>query len=282
MNKLTVKMRIKSAYRGMSKTEKQIADYILENIKLVSRSTISELSNRLGIADSTFYQFTKKIGYDGFKDFKISLLTEEFDPEISIHEHISKGDSTDIMIKKVFDSNIKALEDTKKIIDAKQIEEAVALINKSNMLWFFGSGGSSSVAFDSYHKFLRSPIKCGYTADFHMQLMNAGLLTQNDCAIVISHTGLSKETIEIAKVLKQNNVKFILLTSYPLSPLAKLADIVLISSSEEIAYRSEALSSRLTQLSIIDVLFIMTMFYDEEKSNIYLQKIRRAIAYTKE
>ena len=58
MNHLTVKMRIKSTYRDMNPKEKQIADYILANIKLVSRSSISDLAHNLGVADSTVYQFT--------------------------------------------------------------------------------------------------------------------------------------------------------------------------------------------------------------------------------
>lgn len=266
----------------MNPKEKQIADYILKNLKLVSRSTISDISRNLGIADSTFYQFTKKLGYDGFKDFKISLLTEEFDPEISIHEKISKHDNIDIMINKVFDSSVKALEDTKKISEGKVFKEAALAMINADKVWFFGVGGSNAVALDSFHKFLRSPIKCGFISDYHMQLMNANLLTKDDCAFVISHTGLSKETIEIAKIAKKNEVKLIVLTSYPLSPLAKMADIVLISTSEETSYRSESLSSRLSQLCIIDALFVITMFHDEEKSNSSLQKIRHAIAYTKE
>ena len=282
MNNLTVKMRIKSSYRDMSPKEKQIADYILKNIKLVSRSTISDISRNLGIADSTFYQFTKKLGYEGFKDFKINLLTEEFDPEISIHEKISKNDDVDVMVKKVFDSSIKALEDTKKIASGETYKKAAEAMLKAEKVWFFGVGGSNAVALDSFHKFMRSPVKCGFVSDYHMQLMDASLLTKNDCAFVISHTGLSQETLEIAKILKENNVKLIVLTSYVLSPLAKMADIVLVSTSEEIAYRSESLSSRLSQLCIIDALFVITMFHNEAKANASLKKIRHAIAHTKE
>lgn len=102
MENLTVKMRIKSTYRDLNPKEKQIADYIIDNIKLVSRSSISDISRSLGVADSTVYQFTKKLGYNGFKDFKVSLLTDEFDSEISIHEKISSHDTSDSMIGKVF------------------------------------------------------------------------------------------------------------------------------------------------------------------------------------
>ena len=279
MDNLTVKMRIKTMYRDMNPKEKRIADYILQNLKLVSRGTINDISRTLKIADSTVYQFTKKLGYDGFKDFKVHLLTEEFDSEISIHEKISKDDSADVMIAQVFESSIKALEATRQISRGDHFQKAADIMLEAKKVWFFGLGGSNAVALDSFHKFLRSPVKCGYASDYHMQLMNAGLLTKDDCAFVISHTGLKKESIEIAKVAKENEARLIVLTSYPLSPLAKLADIVLTSTSEEIAWRSESLSSRLCQLCIIDTLFVMVMFRDEKLAN-SLQKIRHAISYT--
>lgn len=59
--------------------EQAIADYILENPSKVSHSPISNLASELGIADSTFFQFTKKLGYNGFKDFKMAMLIQEND-----------------------------------------------------------------------------------------------------------------------------------------------------------------------------------------------------------
>ncbi|MEG0330624.1 MAG: MurR/RpiR family transcriptional regulator [Longicatena sp.] len=282
MKNMTVRMRIKSLYREMSSKEKLIADYVLDNIKKVSRSSISEISSELGLADSTFFQFSRKLGYNGFKDFKIALLTEEFDPEISIHEKISTIDSESTIIEKVFDASTRAIEDTRKMVDVDTYKKAVNLMMNSSSVFFFGLGGSNAVALDSYHKFLRSPIKVNYASDAHIQIMNASLLSNKDCAFVISHTGLSKEALEIATLAKENKAKLIALTSYPLSPLAKMADVVLISCSEETTYRSESLSSRLSQLSVIDALFVTIMFKNDKKANESLKKIRKAISNTKE
>ncbi len=80
---LSYTTRINSVYPSLNDTEKKIADYISNNIKVVSHSTISQISSAIGVADSTFFKFTKMLGYDGFTDFKIALLTEDFDPEIS-------------------------------------------------------------------------------------------------------------------------------------------------------------------------------------------------------
>ena len=282
MRGLTVKMRIKIAYRNMTSKEKLIADYISNNINKISRSTISDISSELNLSDSTFFQFTRKLGFTGFKDFKISLLTEEFDPEISIHENITRNDNEATIAKKVFESSIKALEDTKKLIDGNRFRDASKIMLESNKVCFLGLGGSNAVAKDTYHKFLRSPINCLYVSDFHMQLMNASLLNENDCLFLVSHTGLSKQTIEIANIAKKNKSKIILITSYPLSPLAKLSDIVLVSTSEEIEYRSESLSSRLSQLAIVDSLFVIVMLNDEKKSNTRLSSIREVISTTRD
>ena len=174
------------------------------------------------------------------------------------------------------------MEDTKRSADGDTFKKASNIMLEAGIVWFFGVGGSLAVALDSYHKFLRSPVKCGFVSDYHMQLMNANMLTNKDCAFIISHTGLSKEVLEIANLAKNNGAKIIVLTSYPLSPLAKKADVVLVSISEEITYRSESLSSRLSQLCIIDALFVVSMFNDEAKANESLRKIRKAIALTKE
>ena len=76
---VSIRLQIKTLYKDLSLKEQAIADYILENPSKVSHSSISDLSNELGIADSTFFQFTKKLGYNGFKDFKMAMLMQEND-----------------------------------------------------------------------------------------------------------------------------------------------------------------------------------------------------------
>ena len=282
MNKQTIRLKIKSIYRNLSKKEKAIADFILEEPQNVSRMTINEIALKLGFADSTIYQFSRKLGFKGFRDFQNNLMSEEFDPEISIHENIKKDDDKLTIAKKVFDSSVKSLNDTCSLLNINELEKAAKYILEAGTLYFFGIGGSNIVAYDAYHKFLRSPIKCIFSIDYHIQLMQSSLMTKNDCAIVISHTGLTKEVLLLAKTIKKNNSKLILITSYDGTELAKLADAKLISVSEETGYRSESLSSRISQLAITDSLFTIVMFDNDKKSKESLHKIRSIISETKE
>ncbi|MBU5583743.1 hypothetical protein KQJ29_28975, partial [Enterococcus sp. S181_ASV_20] len=90
------------------------------------------------------------------------------------------------MAQKVFDSNMTTLTDTKKLLKEEDLKKAVKMISESRRLYFFGVGGSEIVATDAYHKFLRSPISVGHSTDYHIQLMEASLLTDEDCALFIS------------------------------------------------------------------------------------------------
>ncbi|MGM0173438.1 MurR/RpiR family transcriptional regulator [Enterococcus sp. DIV0800] len=278
-----INLQIKSLYEDFSPKEQAIATYILENPDKVAHSSISDLSTELGIADSTFFQFTKTLGYSGFKDFKLALLKQENDlSAVTIHENVQKDDSVLVMAEKVFDSNMKTLTDTRKLLKEADLNKAIKLISESRRLYFFGVGGSEIVATDAYHKFLRSPIPVGHSTDYHIQLMEASLLTQADCAILISHSGKSKETIHIAEAAKKAGAKIIVVTSQANSPLAKLGDVVFISISEEIEFRSEALASRIAQLSIIDSLFVILMFNNREQAQDTIAKVRSVILGIKE
>ena len=276
---VSIRLQIKTMYNDFSPKEQAIADYILENPSKVSHSPISNLASELGIADSTFFQFTKKLG---FKDFKMAMLIQENDlSAISIHENIQKTDTELTMAQKVFESSISTLNDTKKLLQQKDLKKAATIINESKRVYFFGVGGSEIVATDAYHKFLRSPIATSHSTDYHIQLMEASLLTEKDCAVLISHTGQSKETIHIAETVRKTGAKTIVITSQANSSLAKLGDVVFISISEETEFRSEALASRISQLSILDSLYVILMFYNEKESRRSIAKVRHTISEIK-
>lgn len=278
---MPLKMRIDGLINEMSPSEAKIAEYVLQNPKEVSRMTISDFATKLSVADSTIHQFTKKLQYSGFKEFKIALLTEEFDPNISIHSEILDSDDELSIAKHIFQTNYATLTSTEKLLEAESLKKAADIMFSSSQLVFFGLGGSNTVAYDAFHKFLRSPLNVRHEIDYHMQLMLASILKKDDCAFIISHTGADLQALQIAEIAKKSGAKIICITAYPLSPLARAADCVLVTSSQETQYRSESLASRIAQLSIIDTLYVITMFKDKERSNTSLSNIRKAISLTR-
>lgn len=273
--------KIRSHYARLSEKEKKIANYILEDPEKIVHNTINEVAVDLNVADATVFRFCKTIGFKGYQAMKIALASEIMTPIQQIHEDISEQDNEKTVAEKVFNSNIRTLENTLQIIDGESMSKAVDMLIKANNVELYGTGGSAVIAMDAFHKFLRTGIKAFSFIDSHFQLMSASQLNENDVAVVISHSGANKDTINILKMAKKNGVKTIGITGFPKSFIGQNVDVALYTSAEETEYRSEALSSRIAQLSLIDALYVNLMISNKDKAKHSIEKVRDAITETR-
>lgn len=273
--------KIRSYYPRFSEKEKKIANYILESPEQIIHSTINEVADDLNVADATVFRFCKRIGFKGYQAMKIALASEIMTPIQQIHEEITEQDNEKTVAEKIFKSNHRSLENTLQILESDALKRAVSLLLNARRVEFFGIGGSAVIAMDAYHKFLRTGIQAFAFIDTHFQLMSASQLTTDDVAVIISHSGTNKDTIQILNTANENGAKTIGITSFPKSPISQRVDVPLITSAEETEYRSEALASRISQLSLIDALYVNVMIKNKDKAKQSLQKIRDVIAETK-
>ncbi|MCC9621920.1 MurR/RpiR family transcriptional regulator [Thalassospira sp. MA62] len=270
--------RIRGAYSTLSKKEQRIADYILKQPEQIIHHTINQVADDLDVAESTVFRFCQRVGFKGYQALKIALASDVVAPLQDIHEDITETDTALEIAEKIFSTNGKTIESTRQILEGVSLEKAVELFLEARRIEFFGSGGSAVVALDAYHKFVRSGLQVSAILESHMQLMSASQLTTADVAVVISHSGASKETLDIAKLLKEKGVPMIAITNYAKSPLSKIADVSLYTVSQETAFRSEALASRIAELSLIDALFTAVMMRRGEAARASLQQMREAIS----
>lgn len=273
--------KIRSYYARLSDKEKKIADYILQNPKHIIHSTITEVAEDLNVADATVFRFCKRIGFKGYQALKIALASDIMTPIQQIHEEISEKDDEITIANKIFQSNIRTLENTSQILDRNSIKTAVDFLLNANRVEIYGLGGSSVIAMDAFHKFIRTGLKVNTKTDSHFQLMSASQLTKEDVAIIISHSGSNKDIIRILQVAKEAGAKTIGITGFPKSALSQNVDVSLYTSSEETDYRPEALASRIAQLSIIDALYVNIMILNQHKAKSSFEKVRTAISETR-
>lgn len=271
-------MRIRSHYSTFSNTEKKIADYILEKPQNIVHGTINQVADEIGIADSTVFRFCKRIGFKGYQAMKIILASETVEPMHDIHEKVTEDDSEKTITEKIFHSNMKTLEDTLKVINEDSFKSAIDTILGGRRVEFFGSGGSNIIALDAYHKLVRTGIPVFAQTDTHMQLMSASQMTEEDVAVLISHTGSTKDILNILEIVKESGVKTIAITNFAKSKLSENVDIPLFTLSEETDYRSEALASRIAQLTVIDAIYVNVLMARKDAGKQSLGKVRNAIS----
>ncbi|MBT2661994.1 MurR/RpiR family transcriptional regulator [Bacillus sp. ISL-45] len=278
MNGKNVIVKINAIYSSLSSKEKTVADYILNNTQEIIHLSITEFSEHASVAEATIFRFCKRLGFRGYQAFKIALASELVEPIKNIHEEIKEEDEVVTLAQKVFAGHVEAMKETLDLLDATVLESIIEVLGKASRIDFYGSGGSSAIALDAYHKFLRTGIHCNAHSDGHQQIISAALLGSGQAAIGISHSGSNKDVIEALKIAKANGAATIAITGHYKSPLSKEADYVLYTTSRETLFRSEALASRLVQLSLIDVLHVAVSVRRQEQTLGNLQKIREAIS----
>ncbi|MCM3727240.1 MurR/RpiR family transcriptional regulator [Neobacillus cucumis] len=268
--------RINAAMSRLRDSEKKIIEFIEQNQDEIIHLSITEVAERSETSESSVVRLCKRLGYKGFQDLKINLAKEVIAPEKQIHEVIEKGDDVVMIKKKVFQSNIQALYDSIEVCNDGELRKAVDAISNARFIEFYGTGGSGTVALDAHHKLLKLGIKSFAYNDTILQAMSASVLTNQDVVIGISHTGSNTDVLAALKLAKEAGATIICITNSSKSPITKISDIVLQTASNETLFRTDAISSRIAQLTIIDILVaaVANQQYELYYSN--LQKTRKS------
>jgi DNA-binding MurR/RpiR family transcriptional regulator len=132
---------------------------------------------------------------------------------------------------------------------------------------------------DAQQKFMRINKFCTAYADSHLQMTAAANSSSGDVAIGISWSGETIDTIEASKLAKKNGATLIAVTKYGKSHLAEIADINLMLAAPESLIRSGALSSRTTQMNMIDIIYSCILSQDYNNFKKYLEQTRKNVKF---
>lgn len=246
-------LNIKAKYNSLGKTDKKIADFLMNNPGAVLSMFITELAKRCDTSEAAIVRFSKKMGFSGYQQLKLSLAQEADMRPVS--ENITANDSAYNIFSKVCEDIFCSLEKTKRALDSKSLQTCCEKILSADKILICGLGNSASVATDAAHKMLRLGLNaCAYT-DGHMQAIAAAHTTKKSVLIGISHSGHSKDIIEAMKIARENGTTTVAITNFDKSPIDKVGDIILHTVSNETNYRILGLNSRIAQLAIIDTIY---------------------------
>ncbi|MTI71235.1 MAG: MurR/RpiR family transcriptional regulator [Firmicutes bacterium] len=251
--------KIKHGYDTFKPSEKKVAKFILKNTNDIPNFSIMALANKCHTSEASVIRFCRTLGLKGYQDLKLAIsleISKKKDDKQIIHDQINIEDSTSDILEKISMGSVKAIEDTKEIINIELLKEAIEAINDAEKIYLFSVGASSVVALDAQYKFTRINIPTVLYLDSHMQLTSAVHVTEKDVAIGISNSGNTKDVIKCLNIAKSNGAKTISITQYGRSPILEASDITLFTAHVENNFRSGAMGSRIAQLNIIDSLFI--------------------------
>ncbi|MBQ9685353.1 MAG: MurR/RpiR family transcriptional regulator [Oscillospiraceae bacterium] len=255
--------------KDLSPSERHIVDFIFSNLQEVSNMGIVELGEKTFTSTTTVKRLCRKLGIDSYTDFRLKLSAEIANyARINIIEGaqapVDRYDTVTGIIRKVSDQNAKSIIDTSNLNHPDVISDVIALMTHASRIDFYGIGPSNVVAEDAQLKCMRLGIPSTAYGDRLTMLINALATPHDALAFMISYTGETEDVIEAAATLKRAGVTTVSLTSLSDNRLIQQCTYNLFVQSSESWDRLGGMSSRISTLNLIDILFTALINTDHE------------------
>lgn len=250
--------KISSEYYGLTASEKKTADFVLASQGDTQFMSISELADASGVAEATISRFCRRLGYKGYNAFKLAVANSAAQSKSwgnPLSGEVHSDDSMEDVCRKLLHTNQDALNQTMEMIRPEAIRQAADLLEQSERVLCMGQGGSMLMASEAAHLFSTVSNKFTPISDSHMQAVAATMMGKKDTILFFSYSGSTLAMMETLQLAARRGGKVILVTRFPNSPGAELADVVLQCGANESPLQLGSVAARIAQLYLMDVLF---------------------------
>lgn len=276
--------KIRNFYPALTEAERRIADVILADPGAASRMEAKALAQQAGTASSAVTRFCRSIGVARFAELRLLLAEEQakVSPSDTLVQ-INSDDTPEAIVRHVFHSGINTLRDTLAMLSPGTIETIADCFERASRIVFFGVGTSSVIAVDANYRFAQLGFSTACCTDILFMNVTAANLAPGDVAVGISHSGMTRATVDALRRAKIAGASAIAITSFAGSLLARESDHTVVAFADEQTYPVEAVSARVAHICILDAFMMVLAARRNESLSAHLlerNNILRDIRYT--
>ena len=268
-------------YECFTRSERKIADYVLEHQEETQYISITDLSAQCGVAVSTVSLFCRKLKLAGFNDFKLELARAALPARAALSEpgsEITAGDSAASVMGKVLSAVQDTLNNAYHMLSEREVTRAAGLLRRAGQVVCLGQGNHAAVALAAWAQFSTTSPKFKTIQDSHLQTVVLSTLSPEDAVLYFSYSGATHEVLEAAEVIRNRGARLILVTRYLNSPASAYADTVLLCGPSEQPFQFGSSSALMAQLYVLEVLLSEFIRRDPEPAKRSRQSVGKALA----
>lgn len=217
--------------------EFRIYDYIMKNSEKVLYMRIRDLAKEVHVSTTTILRFCKKVGCDGFCEFKV-----KYKLELVQQNRVLYDDFEEVV------SGLKRLQ--QKEIDTK-MDEVAMLALQSKLIIFVGIGNSGTMAHYGARYFANAHAFSLYIEDPYFPVLKYTKEWKDCLVIALSVSGETQDLIKQMHGFKSSGIRLVSITCSANCTLAKLSDVNIPY------YASKARDEFVDHTSQIPVLYII-------------------------
>ncbi len=259
----SVRDRIGTIRSQMPATMAKIAAVLMDDPRASLNLSITELSERAGTSAASVTRFCRMLGFSGYSQLRVAMAEDvgrgggQAAWIADIGRSFGPHDAPEVIKNALLTTHLNSLQTTASLLDIPTAQRVASAIVQTRHLDVYGVGGSALTALETEARLYRIGINVHTWAEVHNGLTSAAILDRNCVAIGISNTGRTEETIQMLAVAKASGAYTVAITGNPDSPLARLADDVLIAASPNAYLQPADLSARHCQLFVVDLLYLL-------------------------
>ena len=232
---------IRNIYTDLSKTQRRIADFLLENSNRVAFTTLKSLSKEVNVAEVTILNFCKKIGCNNFMDLKREFrvnVNECSQRSGRLTNILSNIESVDNNLAKIMESEIRTVEDAISNISIEDIKFATKYIKEADKVYLVSEGISDAVSqfLILRLKYIGINVEKFKVDSYHLMNFSMSSKNVNSVFIVTTLPSYSKKVAKFTKYLKDNKHTVIGLTDNVKSPISKYSDVLFVCDSKSVLF----------------------------------------------
>lgn len=280
-------VKIRAILDQLNPSERKVAQQILADPRKAVHSSVAALANASHSSQASIVRLCRTLGVPGFRELKLEIARDlnEMDFKRQMegrkYKEFQPGDPISTVLHNVIQNHVRSLDETLKTLDVRALQKAVQALRRADRIFFFGIGASGIVAQDAYQKFLRINRNCFAIVDQHLQIMTSRIMSRRDVMVGISYSGRTREIARAVEQARRAGAVTITVSRYGRNPVIRHSDIPLFVSAIESDARTGATSSRIVQLSVIDVLYLGVISVDFKSLSGLIDRVNEAVAELK-
>jgi DNA-binding MurR/RpiR family transcriptional regulator len=220
---------LRDSYDELTKSQKRIAEAIVEDPEFVAFATVDKMAARLGVSPSTVVRFTYRLGLTGYHDLQervrtlvrsqMRSSTADVD-EAGVLEHLGET-----AFARSLEHDLANLRQTIAGLEGPELQRAVDLLSQARRIVVAADGTAHSVA--SYMTLALDRTRGEVTLAL-ADTMSVGRLIDigpEDVMLAITFPPYAQSVHRAVRWAKERQTKVLAITDSPVSPVGQLGDV---------------------------------------------------------
>ncbi|MGE5218046.1 MAG: MurR/RpiR family transcriptional regulator [Chloroflexota bacterium] len=247
--------KIQSRYSSLSKNQKKIADYLGNTGIEVSFDSITELSHKVGVSESSIVRFAKELGYKGYPNFRKELQAEfrRTSGAASRFRDALTSISGQNVIDSVFKADIQLIEETRSALSETELAQAVHMITSAKKILIIGFRAAFSLAYFLYFRFVRLHLDARLVAltGGTSLVEQLALLKREDLLIALGFDEMPRETRIAIDFALKNRIPVLGISHIPTSEIGRKSTLCLFGRRRP--HRTQSLAGSMALLNALAI-----------------------------